>query len=87
MGSIGTKVTLILLAMAATTAVGGATALMVFDRIARDMDRLTGDMLVQVEQSAELIGAADLARDTVTRTLLAATPAALKRRVLTPQRS
>ncbi|MBY5972876.1 methyl-accepting chemotaxis protein [Ferrimonas balearica] len=77
-GSIGTKVTLILLAMAATTAVGGATALMVFDRIARDMDRLTGEMLVQVEQSAELIGAADLARDTVTRTLLAATPEALE---------
>ncbi|MBR9764067.1 MAG: HAMP domain-containing protein, partial [Rhodobacteraceae bacterium] len=69
-GGIGTKITLILLAISLAAGAGGVAALVVFDRISADMDELTGDMLGRLQRSAELMQAANEARDVVTQTLL-----------------
>ncbi|WP_010138891.1 methyl-accepting chemotaxis protein [Oceanicola sp. S124] len=76
-GSIGTKITFILLAISLAAGAGGGTALVVFDRISTQMDKLTGDMLGRMQRSAQLMQAANGARDVVTRTLLVASDADL----------
>lgn len=75
--SIGAKITLILLAMGAASAVVGVLVSLVFSRVSEDMSTLTRDMLPQLENSAELTDAAGLTRDSMTGILLAGDSAAL----------
>ncbi|WP_238705039.1 methyl-accepting chemotaxis protein [Parasedimentitalea marina] len=76
--SIGAKITLILLAMGAASAVVGVLVSTVFSRVSEDMSMLTRDMLPQLEYSAVLTDAAGLTRDSMTDILLAGDSAGLK---------
>jgi len=76
--SIGAKITLILLAMGAASAVVGVLVSLVFSRVSQDMSTLTRDMLPQLENSAVLTDAAGLTRDSMTDILLADDSAGLE---------
>ncbi|WIY24587.1 methyl-accepting chemotaxis protein [Parasedimentitalea psychrophila] len=76
--SIGAKITLILLAMGAASAVVAVLVSMVFARVSQDMSTLTRDMLPQLENSAVLTEAAGLTRGSMTEILLAGDSAGLK---------
>ncbi len=76
--SIGAKITLILLAMGAASAVVGVLVTLVFSRVSQDMSTLTRDMLPQLENSAALTDAAGLTRDSMTDILLAGDSDGLK---------
>lgn len=69
--SIGAKITLILFAMGAASALVGVLVSLVFARVSEDMSTLTHDKLPQLKVSVMLTGAAGLTRDTMTEILLA----------------
>ncbi|MGR3762198.1 methyl-accepting chemotaxis protein (plasmid) [Roseobacteraceae bacterium NS-SX3] len=75
--SIGAKITLILLAMGAASAVGGVLVTLVFARVSGGMTTLTSDMLPRLEASAGLASAAGHTRDAMTEILLAVDAQAL----------
>ncbi|OED50781.1 chemotaxis protein [Rhodobacteraceae bacterium (ex Bugula neritina AB1)] len=56
--SIGAKITLILMAMGATAAVGGVLVTLVFAQAGRQMEILTGEKVPQLELSSALVNAA-----------------------------
>ena len=77
LSSLGAKITMILMAVSAASALVGVLVSLVFDRVASDMGRLTQDMLPQLEVSADLTVAAGLTRDSMTDILLAKNSAEL----------
>ncbi|MBY6067782.1 methyl-accepting chemotaxis protein [Leisingera aquaemixtae] len=61
--SIGAKITLILMAMGATAAVGGVLVTLVFAQTGRQMEVLTGEKVPQLELSTRMVNAASQAKN------------------------
>ncbi|MEW2912330.1 methyl-accepting chemotaxis protein [Leisingera sp. JC11] len=61
--SIGAKITLILMAMGATAAVGGTLVTLVFAQAGRQMEVLTGEKVPQLELSSHMVNAASQAKN------------------------
>lgn len=61
--SIGAKITLILMAMGATAAVGGILVTLVFAQTGRQMEVLTGEKVPQLELSSHMVDAASQAKN------------------------
>ncbi len=76
--SIGAKLTLILLALGAATAVGGVLVSMVFGQVGNQMQALSGDKLPHLEMSQKLGESASKSKNAMTRILLSANEAELE---------
>ncbi|NSY37777.1 methyl-accepting chemotaxis protein [Leisingera sp. ANG59] len=61
--SIGAKITLILMAMGGTAAVGGILVTLVFAQTGRQMEVLTGEKVPQLELSSHMVNAASQAKN------------------------
>ena len=70
--SIGAKITLILMAMGATAAVGGVLVTLVFAQTGRQMEVLTGEKVPQLELSSRMVNAASQAKNAMIAVLQAA---------------
>ena len=68
--SIGAKITLILLALGAATAVGGVLVSMVFTAVGSQMQELSGEKLPHLEMSQKLGESASKSKNAMTRILL-----------------
>jgi methyl-accepting chemotaxis protein len=77
LSSISAKLVLIILAMGGVSAGAAVLVTTVFARVSDDMGVLTGDMLPQMEVSAQLTEATGLTRTVMTDILLADDPGAL----------
>ena len=75
--SIGAKITLILLALGAATAVGGVLVSMVFGEVGSQMQQLSGDKLPHLEMSRKLGESASKSKNAMTRVLLSTNEAEL----------
>ena len=75
--SIGAKVTLILMAMGAASAVGGILVTLVFAQTGRQMDVLTGEKVPQLEMSSQLVNAAARTKNAMIGVLQAGSEQAL----------
>ncbi len=75
--SIGAKITLILLALGAATAVGGVLVSMVFGEVGSQMQQLSGDKLPHLEMSRKLGESASKSKNAMTRILLSTNEAEL----------
>ncbi|WGW03595.1 methyl-accepting chemotaxis protein [Tropicibacter oceani] len=71
LSSIGAKITLVLIAMGAVSAICGVLVTVVFQSVAQDMDDLTQDKLPKLDLSIELINAANNTKTAMTSALLA----------------
>ncbi|WP_264212582.1 methyl-accepting chemotaxis protein [Leisingera thetidis] len=77
--SIGAKITLILLAMGAATAVGGILVTLVFAQTGRQMEVLTQAKVPQLELSSQLVNAASRTKNAMIGVLQAGSAAELAR--------
>ena len=75
--SIGAKITLILLALGAATAVGGVLVTLVFGDVGSQMQQLSGDKLPHLEMSRKLGESASKSKNAMTRVLLSTDEAEL----------
>lgn len=71
LSSIRAKITLILLAMAGTSAACGFAVFFAFDRVSEDMDGLVQEKLPQMNISSELMAAASKTKNTMVSVMLA----------------
>lgn len=75
--SIGAKITLILMAMGAASAVGGILVTLVFAQTGRQMEVLTGEKVPQLELSSRLVNAAGRTKNAMIGVMQAGTEADL----------